>query len=92
VQELLLLCGEAEVVQTPRRYPAEDSESRNFAPARVGATAAESRSAETECFGSAGTDADQEDSRDARQDNSAHAASVAAELDPVWPPVEPSLR
>src|SRR5450755_941651 len=54
VQGLLLLGGAADVVPTPGSYPAEESEARTFAPARLGATAAESRTANSQCVGGAG--------------------------------------
>jgi hypothetical protein len=69
---LLLLGGQADMVPAPGRYPAEDSETRTFAPARLRTTAAETRPADSQCVGGAGTDCQKEDSRDGPQENSAH--------------------
>ena len=73
----LLLGGEADVVPTPGRYPAEDGESRTFAPARLRTPAAESGPADSQCIRGASADCQQDDPGDARQENSTHTASVA---------------
>jgi len=72
VTGLLLLGGQTNVVPTAGRYPAEDSETRTFAPARLRTTAAQTGPANSQCIGGAGTNGQKEDSRDAPQENSAH--------------------
>jgi len=72
VTRLLLLSGQIDVVPTPGRYPAEDSETRTLAPARLRTTAAQTNPADSQCVGSAGTSCQKEGSRDAPQENSAH--------------------
>jgi hypothetical protein len=72
VTGLLLPGGQTDVVPTPGRYPAEDSETRAFAPTRLRTTAAETRAADSQRVGGAGTNCQKEDSRDASQENSAH--------------------
>ena len=68
----LLLGGQTDMVPAPGRYPAEDSETRTFAPARLRTTAAETRPADSQYLGGAGTNCQKEDSRDGPQENSAH--------------------
>jgi hypothetical protein len=68
----LLLGGQTDVMPTPGRYPAKHSQTRTIAPACLRTTAAETGPAKFQCIGGAGTNSQQEDSRDAPQENSAH--------------------
>jgi hypothetical protein len=68
----LLLGGQTDVMPTPGRYPAKHSQTRTIAPACLRTTAAETGPANSQCIGGAGTNSQQEDSRDAPQENSAH--------------------
>lgn len=68
----LLLGGESDVVPTSGRYPAEDCETRTLAPASLCAAAAETGPADSERVGGTGTDCQQENSREASKENSAH--------------------
>jgi len=72
VTGLLLLGGQTYVVPTPGRYPAEDSETRTFAPARLHTTAAQTNPANSQRVGGAGTNCQEQDSRDGPQENAAH--------------------
>ena len=72
VTGLLLLGGQTDVVPAPGRYPAEDSETWTFAPARLRTTAAEPRPADSQCVGGAGTNCQEQDCRDSSQENSTH--------------------
>ena len=69
---LLLLGGQTDVVPTPGRYPAEDSEARTFAPARLHTTAAQTNPADSQCVGGAGTNCQEQDCRDGPQKNATH--------------------
>ena len=68
----LLLGGETDVVPTTGRYPAQDCETRTLAPASLCAATAETRPADPERVGGAGTDRQQENSRETPKENSAH--------------------
>ena len=72
VTGLLLLGGQADVVPPPGRYPAEDSETRTFTPARLHATAAQANPADSQCIGGTGASCQEQDCRDRPQENSAH--------------------
>jgi hypothetical protein len=52
---LLLLGGQTDAAPAPRRYPAEDSQTRTFAPARLHTTAAQTNPADSQRVSSAGT-------------------------------------
>jgi hypothetical protein len=69
----LLLGGESNVVPTPGRYPAEDSQTRTFAPARLRTAAAQTKPTDSQRVGGASTNCQKQDSRDAHKENSAHA-------------------
>ena len=74
---LLLLGGQANVVPTAGRYPAEDSETRTFAPARLHTTAAQTNPADSQRVAGAGTNCQEQDRRDSPQENSAHTRQLS---------------
>jgi hypothetical protein len=60
---LLVLGGQTDVVPASGRYPAEDSETRTLAPARLHTTAAQTNPADSQCVGGAGTNGQEQDCR-----------------------------
>jgi hypothetical protein len=69
---LLLLGGQTDMVPTPGRYPAEDSETRAFTPARLRTTTAKTRPADSQRVGGARTNGQKKDPRDGPEENPTH--------------------